>query len=41
MLKQEQIIINGKVFLKSYSDSGKYIRQLETYSYYIVGYEEE
>ena len=30
MIKQENIIINGKQFVKTYSDSGYYILQNET-----------
>lgn len=30
MIKQEQIIINGRELVKTYSDEGKYIIQLET-----------
>ena len=30
MIKQEKMIINNKLFVKTYSDSNKYIKQVET-----------
>lgn len=30
MIKQETLTINNKVFIKTYSDSGYYIKQVET-----------
>lgn len=30
MIKQEKLVINKKNFTKTYSDSGKYILQVET-----------
>lgn len=30
MIKQEELIINNKNFIKTYSDSGFYITQVET-----------
>ena len=30
MIKQETITINNKIFVKTYSDNGHYVKQVET-----------
>lgn len=30
MIKQEKVIINNKEYIRTYSDSNKYIKQVET-----------
>lgn len=39
MIKQEIIKMNGKDFVKTYSDSGFYIKQLQTNGLYDIAYD--
>lgn len=39
MIKQEIVTMNGKEFVKTYSDSGFYIKQLQTNALYDIAYD--